>query len=246
VTARAPQVTVLPDLAALGRAAAERFVAAADEAHGRRERFTVALAGGETPRAMYELLAAEYAALVPWHAVEVFFGDERCVPPDDPASNYGMAWRALLAEVPLRPDGVHRMPGEVRPPDEGARRYERVVRGRLAAGGAGASFDLVLLGLGADGHTASLFPGSPALAIEDRWVAAVEAPPSAPVRDRLTLTLPCLTRAREILFLVSGEGKREALRRVWRPTPGDEPLPPALLPAERVRWLVDRAAAPEG
>ncbi|HVE80060.1 MAG TPA: 6-phosphogluconolactonase [Gemmatimonadaceae bacterium] len=243
--AGAPNVTVLPDLAALSRAGAERFVAAAGDAYRRRERFAVALTGGDTARVMYEVLAAEYAARVPWHVVEAFFGDERCVPPDDPASNYGMAHRALLSHVPLQAERVHRMPGEVRPTDEGARRYERVVRERLAAGGADAGFDLVLLGIGADGHTASLFPGSPALAIEDRWVAAVEAPPAAPVRDRLTLTLPCLTRAREILVVVSGEAKREALQRIWHPGEG-EPLPPARLPAARMRWLVDRAAAPGG
>src|SRR5688500_12813158 len=156
---------------------------------------TVALAGGSTPRGLYERLAT---APLPWADIEVFFGDERCVPPDDPASNYRLAHQALLRHVPAR---VYRMRGETCD----AVAYEAVLRDRL---GPRPALDLALLGLGEDGHAASLFPGDPALQERERLVARVQRPDFA----RLTLTLPVLSASRLALFLVTGAAKRDALR----------------------------------
>jgi len=207
-----PEFVVVPDIAL---AAAERFLAL-------RPR-TVALAGGSTPRRLYERLAA---CDFPWSETEVFFGDERCVPPEHPASNYRMAHEALLSRVEAR---VHRMPGETCD----ASAYEEDLT-RLFGPGL-PEFDLVLLGLGVDGHTASLFPGDPALDVTDRHVVRVHRPD----HPRLTLTLPVLSAAKVAMFLVSGESKRESLRRL---------LAGADIPAARVRGrqviiIGDEAAA---
>lgn len=224
---------------------AELAVAAADEWRARAlaaapsGRFSVALAGGRTPQPLHALLAdprEPYRDALPWALTHVFFGDERSVPPDDPASNYGAARDALLSRVPLPPGNVHRIRGE---DDAGAaaRAYEEELRRVL---GPAARLDLVLLGLGADGHTASLFPGSPALEERTRLVAAPFVP-SLGAR-RITLTLPALSAAARVVFLVSGAEKADALRRVLAGA--------AELPAARVRpregaalFLADRAAA---
>jgi 6-phosphogluconolactonase len=230
-------VRVLPDPAALARAAAGLFADAARRAAAERGRFVVALAGGSTPRAAYELLAGPLGADVPWARVHVCFGDERGVPPDDAASNYAMARDALLARVPVPEAQVYRLEGE-REPADAAARADALLRGLLGDGG----LDLALLGMGADGHTASLFPGSPALDERERWVVATEAPPGVTPRPRLTLTLPALAQARHVVVLVAGAEKRDALRRAL----ADEP---PLLPVARVRgreattFLVDAAAA---
>ncbi|GAO02397.1 6-phosphogluconolactonase [Anaeromyxobacter sp. PSR-1] len=216
------------DPAGLARAAAEEVARRAGEAVAARGRFAVALAGGSTPRALYEVLAdpaAPWRGRVPWARTEVWFGDERCVPPDHPDSNYRMAREALLDRV--APAAVHRIEGE-RPPAEAAARYEAALRRDAEPDGAPPRLDLVLLGLGADGHTASLFPGSPALDERARWVAAPFVP--AVGAHRVTLTLPVLERARAIAFLVSGAGKRAALGRLLAAGP------PAI-PAARVRPL---------
>lgn len=185
---------------------------------------TVALAGGSTPRPLYRALAEQ---TYPWPEVEVFFGDERCVPPDHADSNFGMAHDALLARVPAR---VHPMPGETCAADA----YERTLRERF--GDEVPSLDLILLGLGEDGHTASLFPGNPALDERDRWVVRVERPD----HPRLTLTLPVLSAARAAMFLIEGEAKREPLRKLLD---GDPDTPAARVEADRVLVVADRAAA---
>jgi 6-phosphogluconolactonase len=211
-----------------------------------RDRFTVALAGGSTPRALYRLLADEkgpYRTRVPWESTHVFFGDERMVPPDDPDSNARMAFESLLRHVPVPEEQVHRIRGENPDPDRAAEEYEEMLRStfRLAPRER-PRFDLVLLGLGADGHTASLFPGDRALAENDRLAVPSIAP--VPPRSRVTLTLPVLNAASSVLFLVSGGTKAPAVQRVRR---GED------LPAARVRpgdgallWLCDRAAAGPG
>ena len=187
---------------------------------------TLALAGGRTPRALYVRLAAqEYA----WDAVDVFFGDERCLSPDHPDSNFRMANEALLSRVPAR---VHRMRGE----SCDAAGYEEELRATFGAGLP--AFDLVFLGMGADGHTASLFPGDPALQETRRMVVRVERPD----HPRLTLTLPVLSAAKLAVFLVAGEDKREALRQLL--AGGD--LPAARVAARRVVIIADAAAAPDG
>jgi 6-phosphogluconolactonase len=239
VTAR---LVTLADPAALARAAAEEVTRRAAEAVAARGAFTLVLAGGSTPRALYRLLAdpAEpFRARVAWPAVHAFFGDERAVPEGSPDSNAGMARAALLAHVPLA--AVHRIEGE-RGAAEAAARYEADLRARFGDVPAPA-FDLVLLGVGPDGHTASLFPGSPALDERRRW--AVAGPPGLPPRvERVTLTFPVLDAARAVLFLVAGADKAAALRRLLRPVPGEPPIPAARVhPAGTLLVLADAAAA---
>jgi len=241
---RAPTIHRQDGVDALARAAAEAVAEAAAIAVAERGRFTIALAGGATPRPLYALLAdagAPFRARVPWDRVHVFFGDERCVPPDHAESNWRMAREALLD--PVRPASAWRMPGEQPDPAAAAAAYEAVLArffGVSAAGGSPPAFDVVLLGLGADGHTASLFPGSPALEETVRWVAAPWVPRLG--AHRLTLTLPVLNAAREALFLVAGADKADALRRVLA---GDAALPAARVrPAGGAIFYVDRAAAP--
>lgn len=187
---------------------------------------TVALAGGSTPRALYERLAE---ARFDWASVDVFFGDERCVPPDDAASNYGMAHRALLSKVNAR---VHRARGETCDAGEYEKELRKVFGERVPR------FELILLGLGEDGHTASLFPDDPALEVEDRLVVAVDRPDYR----RLTFTLPLLSAARNVLFLVSGVSKRAALRELL----GGGDIPASRVNAERTIVICDPPSVPVG
>lgn len=244
-------VQVLGDAGSLMQATAEIFVASAAAATQARGRFTVALAGGSTPDALYALLATDaYARRVDWTRVEVFWGDERCVPPDDPASNYGGARRRLLDRVRVPVANVHRIEGE-RDAAQAAAAYERVLRATFATPlgpprtEPGTCFDLVLLGLGDDGHTASLFPDTAAVRESERWVVAhaVDAAPSW----RITLTPPVLNAAAGVLFLVAGREKARALRRVLEGPHAPDELPAqAIAPrAGRLRWMVDTAAASE-
>jgi len=198
---RAPEIAVLEDADALARAAADLVVESAREALAERGSFTLVLAGGSTPRWAYEALAARPGALDPtrtWFA----FGDERCVPPEHERSNYRMAREALLDPLGVSPTRVLRMEGEL-DPAEAAQRYEEQLRRALPA--TDPRLDLVLLGIGGDGHTASLFPGTAALDERDAWVVANWVPQLS--EWRLTLTLPLLNRARRIAFLVSGADK---------------------------------------
>jgi 6-phosphogluconolactonase len=237
-----PELRVLAGPAEVAAEAAREVLARAGEAVAARGAFSLALSGGSTPRALYALLgdpAGAYAARMPWDRTRVFFGDERHVPPTHPDSNFRMASEALLAHVPIPVASVHRMRGELPDAGEAAAAYERELRAVL---GEAPVLDLVLLGLGEDGHTASLFPGSPALDERERWVAA-------PWVERLgawriTLTLPVLERAREVVFLVAGAAKAAPLRRALR-REGAEPVPAARVrPREgRLLWLADRAAA---
>ncbi|HEU5219617.1 MAG TPA: 6-phosphogluconolactonase [Gemmatimonadales bacterium] len=238
---------MFPSAPAVMAAAAERFVevtAQAVRAHGR---CAVALSGGSTPEGLYRLLAtAPYRRRVSWKSVEVFWGDERCVPPDDAASNYRMARAALLDHVPIPPAGVHRIRGEA-DPEVAAREYEATLRACFAAPhgppGPGGGFDLMLLGLGRDGHTASIFPGSAALAESERWTLAQRGP--EPPHWRVTVTPALIRASREVLFLVTGADKAAALHRVLEDRDAGVTLPAgAVLPtAGMVRWMVDAAAA---
>lgn len=210
---------VLPDAEAVSRAAAELVSAAL--AGGAR---SLVLAGGSTPLRSYELLAA---MPVVWGRVTVLFGDERCVPPDHPDSNYQMARRSLLDSV--SPASVHRIPGELGP-DEGARAYDPIVAWLQP-------LDLVLLGIGPDGHTASLFPGHPGLGAEG-WAVGVAGAPKPPP-ERVSLTLPALRSARRVVFLVTGRDKAEAVRLARQ----------GLVPSGMIdgaEWLLDVAAAGTG
>jgi 6-phosphogluconolactonase len=244
-----PSIDVQPDAATLARAAAERFVVAAERAIADHERFVVALSGGSTPRHMYELLAHEpFASRVNWSRVQMVWGDERCVPPTDPESNFHMVREALLDHVPLPASNVHRIHGE-EDPARAAESYEATLRELLRTPTGppsfepGRSIDLVLLGLGDNGHTASIFPGSAAADERVRWVAAEYVP--AVAMWRLTLTAPVLNSAAEILFLVSGGAKASIVKRILEGPRRPRDLPAQLIaPARgRTQWLVDRAAA---
>jgi 6-phosphogluconolactonase len=242
----APRLVVVEDPAALARAAAEEIGRRAAEAVAPRGAFHLALSGGETPRALYALLAAPagpYRGRVPWPRVHAWFGDERHVPPDHPDSNFRMANEALLAHVPLA--AVYRIEGE-RPADEAAARYEALLEEHLPREGGRPRLDLALQGLGADGHTASLFPGSPALEERDRLVVAPFVPHLR--AHRITLTFPALAAARAVIFVVAGAEKAAPLARLLRPVPGEPPIPAARLrPTSGDRLvLADRAAAGAG
>jgi len=235
-------LAVLPSAAALADAAAGRFVATAGEAIASRGQFIVALSGGSTPRDTYlRLGTGALVSQVMWSRVQVLWGDERCVPPHDVESNYRMARETLLDRVPVPAENVHRIHGED-DPATAAGVYETTLRALLRTP-AGVRIDLVLLGLGEDGHTASLFPGSAAVHEQTRWVMAARA--AAASMWRITLTPAVINAAVEVLFLVSGAAKAGILRRVL-----EGPRLPLELPAQaiapskgRVRWCVDAAAA---
>ena len=230
-----PQIVVLPDGDAVIARAADLFAAAAKEAAAARGRFAVALSGGATPQGLYRLLSGPRATELPWASMDFFFGDERCVPPSDARSNYRAAQEHLFDPARVEPSRVHRMAGELAP-EEGALRYEDDLRSYFQGGAP--VLDLALQGLGADGHTASLFPGSPALLETERWVATSQAPVEP--RRRLTMTLPVLNAARRVLFLVTGSEKAEAVRRALKTAE----VPGSLVkPAGALTWLLDKAAA---
>jgi 6-phosphogluconolactonase len=241
------EVAVYHDLEALAEAAAERFVALAAEAIAQRGRFSVGLAGGSTPRGLYSRLASPDEAMrVEWEMVHIFFGDERCVPPDDADSNYRMARETLLNRVPIPRHCVHRLRGEI-DPQAAAEEYEATLRQFFAAKGSGAGsgkprFDLILLGMGENGHTASLFPGSAAVHEKLRWVVAVS--PEGEKHRRLSLTPVVINAAANVVFLVSGEAKRETLHQVLKGPYRPEELPAQIVsPADgKLLWMVDEAA----
>jgi 6-phosphogluconolactonase len=240
------RVRVYPNLASETVAAARHLAERGWEAVRVRGTFSLVLAGGRTPRGLYRLLARRYRESFPWRATEVFFGDERCVPPRDPDSNYAMARDALLSHVPIPRHRVHRLEGELRPPSAAAARYARLI-GPLPSPeeSAHARFDLVLLGVGTDGHTASLFPNARALAERRRSVVAVRRPGQPPYRPRLTLTLPALGSSREVCFLVSGAEKAAAVASVLRSVRKGNPRFPASLVRgrEATVWFLDRSSA---
>jgi len=223
----------------LAEAAARDFAARAREAIDALGRFAVALAGGSTPKATYEVLARDYADSLDWERVHVFFGDERPVPPDHEDSNYRTARETLLSRI--RVGSVHRMHCEL-PTEEAAAAYEQELREFFVTDEL-PSFDLILLGLGEDGHTASLFPETSALDVTDRWVVA--NPVLKLETTRLTLTIPVINAAKSVTFLAAGRDKAEALKEILE---GD--ADPREYPAKVVRpesgdltWMVDKAAA---
>ncbi len=224
----AGEVRIFADAAAVAGAAADEWVRLAAAPH-----FRVALAGGSTPAACYRLLANERRADVDWARVEIFFGDERCVPPDHADSNYGMARRALFDHVPIPPTQLHRMRGEDEP-RSAAKAYEDILRQTLGT----EPLDLVLLGMGPDGHTASLFPGTTALDETQAWVVANRVPQLGV--DRLTLTFPMLSAARAVMVNVTGAEKAARLAEVLHG--GNLPIN-HVRPAAGCLWLIDEAAA---
>ena len=236
-------VRIFPDGDALSRAALDELLRIVSDAVKDRGRFSIALAGGHTPAKLYQMWAqgGKGGMRTPWERVHLFWGDERYVPHDDPSSNYRMARESLIAHVPIPKENVHPMPTELPQPEEVAEAYEAELRRFFGAGAP--AFDLQLLGLGVEGHTASLFPGSPALEEKERWVAAVEAPAKPP--QRLTLTLPVLNQARNTFFLVVGEDKRKIMAALrGEASPGPSPYPAGRIrPSGPVVWFLDKAAA---
>lgn len=223
----------------LARDAARNFAARAKSAIEERGRFVVALAGGSTPKATYEVLARGYAHALDWRAVHVFFGDERTVPPDHEESNYRMAREALLDRVPV--GSVHRMRGELAP-EEAAASYDEELHGFFGSDGV-PRLDLILCGLGEDGHTLSLFPETAALNVSDRLVVA--NPVLKLETTRLTLTIPVVNTARAVSFLVAGEGKAAALREILEGNAAPSAYPAKYIDPQSgdLTWMVDRAAA---
>jgi 6-phosphogluconolactonase len=239
-----PEVVVAEDAAAARQRLAEMFADAARAAVAARGRFDVALAGGRTPAGAYDLLRLPpLYGRVPWRRVHVWFGDERCVAPDHPDSNYGMAKEHLLDGVPVPADQVHRFAGED-DPEQAALRYAVELDAAFPPRGGGPryAFDLVLLGMGGEGHTASLFPHSPALA--SPLPTAAPFVPKLGAR-RLTLTPRAINDARLVVFLVTGGGKAWAVRETLRGEGPDEALPARVIrPARgRVVWILDPEAA---
>ena len=236
------EIHVVNSAAELFQTAAAEFVQSATKAIAAKGRFSVALSGGSTPKALYSLLAAGTTPPIPWDKVFFFWGDERHVPPDDLESNYRMANEALLSKISACPENVFRIPAEEKDASAAANSYEQTLREFFHLGPSEfPRFDLILLGIGTEGHTASLFPGTPALKETQRLVVAnwVEKLRT----DRITFTLPVLNRAACVMFLVSGAGKAEIVQQIFERPEED-------LPAQRVRpsdgrllWLVDAAAA---
>jgi len=232
-----PTLVVAADLDGLARLAADRVRVIAGDALAARGRFRIALAGGSTPRALYAHLAA--ARDLDWSRADVFFGDERTVGPDDPQSNYRMARETLLQPAAVPPENVRRLHGEDPDLDAAARAYEAALGGPAAP-----PLDLVLLGMGADGHTASLFPGTAALDERARLCVPVDVPQLQ--TRRLTLTYPVLAAARELVFLVAGADKADTLRDVLGPTRDARRWPSQVLlrreAPRRALLFCDRAA----
>jgi 6-phosphogluconolactonase len=242
------ELRVMDDAEALARAAAEEVVRCAEAAVRDRGRFTIALSGGSTPRRLHRLLAdreAPFYARIEWSAAHFFWGDERHVPPDHPDSNYRMARETLLDSVPVPAENIHRIHAELPDATEAAEAYEIELRRAFAlTPGEVPRFDFALMGIGADGHTASLFPGSDALHERERLVIAPWVDKLSTFR--ITLTLPVFESAAEVLFLVSGEDKAVALQAVLGEVQGEPERYPAQLvrPREgRLLWLADRTAA---
>lgn len=238
------KVLVFSDREALSRTAAERLAEVVEATLATKSRVAIALAGGSTPRRLYELLAETHRDRLPWDRIYLFWGDERFVPADHPASNYRMAHDALLRHVPLPPDHVFPIPTDAASPAQAADAYTATLRHFFD--NSEPAFDLTLLGLGDDGHTASLFPeNTPQTALTEGdagpQVEAVVAPPRYEIRPRITLTLPAINASRHVFFLVAGEGKRDVLHTVLHDA--DSTLPAAFVRAqETLTWLVDKAA----
>jgi 6-phosphogluconolactonase len=233
--------TVLPSVDAVVSATADRFIAAARDAIEERGTFRVALSGGGTPKQVYPLLV-ERSDEVDWSRVEFFWGDERSVPPDHPESNFGVAYGMLISQLPgVRPDRIHRMQAEAPDLDAAALSYESELRLAFEARAEEPPrFDLIWLGMGPDGHTASLFPGSAGLEQDRRWVIGNWAPSQE--SWRMTLTFPVLNAGRIVIFVVTGADKADPLRAIRG---GASDLPAARVAGDQVEWIVDAPAAGE-
>jgi 6-phosphogluconolactonase len=233
------QIQIFPDANALTEEAARRIITAAHAGvAGDRKVFSLFLSGGNTPKSLYELLAADpYRSQVNWSKIGIFFGDERCVPPDHPDSNYRMAHNAMLSKLPIPESNIHRMRGEI-DPEAASIEYGKLLKSTFGDDGP----DMVLLGMGPDGHTASLFPGTTALKETDHRCVADFVPKFD--SWRITLTYPFLNKAKLVLVLVAGADKAEILKEVLEGPrdPGRLPIQ-GIEPVGQMTWLLDTAAA---
>jgi 6-phosphogluconolactonase len=233
------------DLETLSDAAAKEIAAIAEASVRARGRFWIALAGGNTPRRTYELLATRYRDAIDWPRTTVVYGDERFVPPNDVLSNHRMARAALLDHVPIPRDSIHAVSKTTPSADEAADLYDQTLSQLL--GDSDISVDLALLGVGADGHTASLFPNSPALDERSRWAVSVLAPTHIqPAVPRVSTTLRFLDGARAVLFLVAGADKRRVIGEILSGSPDGQRYPAGMVaPRERTIWMIERSAMPD-
>jgi 6-phosphogluconolactonase len=243
-----PDIRIHRDSQACAEAAAEFVLEVGKEAVHANGRFLIALSGGTTPETLYRALTAPaFANRFDWSRTIFFFGDERCVPPNDPRSNYALAKKTLFTPLNIMPSQVYRMAGESSDPQAAAFEYEQQLRlATKTASSAQPSLDLVLLGLGEDGHTASLFPGASILRGHQCVIAATQSPKDPP--NRLTMTLAAINRASVILFLVTGAGKAGVVRAILDPrTEAERQLPAAMVSPEegRLIWFLDQSAAVE-
>lgn len=255
-------IQVFADQTAIQEAAAQRIAASAARAISERGRFSIALSGGSTPRGLYERLTQQpFRSQIDWEKVHVFWGDERYVPREDPESNYHLAYEALLSQVPIPVGQIHSFPTNLADPQQAANAYTKELQAFVAEATPGAvdltsptagemettpplsqiQLDLILLGMGPDGHTASLFPHSATLDADDDVLVAVEEQAPKPPPVRLTLTLPVINSAREVIFLVAGSDKAATLRAVVNGT-GDFPSQRVQPTSGELIWLVDAAA----
>jgi len=232
---------IYADPPALYRSAAGMVAELAGSTVESRGRFAVALSGGNTPKQLYRLLASDFRLRIPWDRTHLFWGDERFVPDEDPLSNYRMAKEELLDRIEIPASNIHSIPTGFSDSDAAASTYEQTLHSFFAA--AAPSFDLILLGMGSDGHVASLFPGTAALEERERWVVSVRADAEPPIR--VSLTLPVINAAHRIMVLITGREKRAAVKQVFGCDREKRPLLPAglLQPAGELHWLLDREAA---
>lgn len=230
------QLVAVPDVGLLAKEASTRLARALRDTLARKNSATLALSGGSTPKPVYELLASEGG--LDWSKIEVFWIDERAVPPDDDRSNYKLARQALLDHVTGA--RFHRMPGDARDLQAGARDYERLLRNKLPGGG----FDVAVMGVGDDGHTASLFPGQSAVLEAERWVLAVHEAAMNPKVPRITVTPPVIEACRAVFVLAAGASKQGPLERAWATSGTVSDTPARLLRGVRgsLTWLIDKAA----
>jgi 6-phosphogluconolactonase len=239
-----PEIVICADAGALARKAAEQFVARSNKAVAHSGRFTVALSGGSTPKALYSRLASvQFRDRVDWSRTHLVWGDERCVPPDHPESNFRMVQETLLARITMPPENIHRMLAE-KEPGEAAVAYESELKSFFGLeNGEWPCFDLIFLGLGEDGHTASLFPGSKVLDESERLVAGVYVEKLESCR--LTLTLPVINAAAQVTFLVSGTSKAKIVREILGSDGASFNYPAAKVrPSEgQLTWMIDSDAA---
>jgi 6-phosphogluconolactonase len=241
-----PEIKSYPSLPELSLAAAEFVAELAEASIKERNIFTLVLSGGTTPRLLYEELARQpISKRIDWQKTHIFWGDERYVPKDNSESNFALAFQSLIAKVDVPPTNVHRILTESSSANTAAEAYEKTLRHffRPPAGSEDdfylPSFDLVLLGLGRDGHTASLFPGDAALEEKYRWVVAVDGASASPPVPRVTLTLPVLNKAKCVIFLVSGSRKKEVFEEIIN-NPGTAAYPAARVrPSGKLLWFID-------